>query len=379
MNKTLPAVFDDLSELSSHESVVETDIDEVSECIATETAEEDFDSDGGEESEVETASRAKQGTGARARPKHTTRTPTPTDSGEGWCSDNTPTFVDSFTGIPGLNVPVPSTLLGFIQLFLTQSLLKYMTYETNLYASQSNARTGTNTNKRWEPMTVKDMARYLGLMILMGTVFARCQELECTGKQKNLSLDEGTMAWRGRLSFKTYNSNKPDKYGMKLYMLAESKTGYIFDFEIYAGIGKTTIETVMGLIELLKNKRYHLYMDNYYNSVRLSELLFEVGIYTCGTIRMQRGAPKTLQIRAKGKLPVDTTVFERRDNTFIILWKDKRVVSLITTCHNADTQQVERRKRVRNHDGTSSVKQFDPKLRQAQVSHEMQISLSKLA
>ncbi|XP_069190955.1 piggyBac transposable element-derived protein 4-like [Procambarus clarkii] len=165
------------------------------------------------------------------------------------------------------------------------------------------------------------------------------------------------MAWRGRLSFKTYNSNKPDKYGMKLYMLAESKTGYIFDFEIYAGIGKTTIETVMGLIELLKNKRYHLYMDNYYNSVRLSELLFEVGIYTCGTIRMQRGAPKTLQIRAKGKLPVDTTVFERRDNTFIILWKDKRVVSLITTCHNADTQQVERRKRVRNHDGTSSVKQ----------------------
>ncbi|XP_045596450.2 piggyBac transposable element-derived protein 4-like [Procambarus clarkii] len=165
------------------------------------------------------------------------------------------------------------------------------------------------------------------------------------------------MPWRGRLAFKTYNPNKHDKYGIKLYMLAESKTGYIFDFEIYAGIGKTTIEVVMGLIEPLKNNGYHLYIDNYYNLVRLSELLLEVGVYTCGTIRMLHGAPKTLQISAKGELPVDKTVFKRKDNTFIILWKDKRVVSLITTCHNVDTQEVKHRKRVRNRDGTSSVQQ----------------------
>jgi len=37
-------------------------------------------------------------------------------------------------------------------------------------------------------------------------------------------------------------------------MLAEAKTGYVFDFEVYAGIGKTTIDTVMGLIAPLKNK-----------------------------------------------------------------------------------------------------------------------------
>lgn len=66
------------------------------------------------------------------------------------------------------------------------------------------------------------------------------------------------MAWRGRLAFKTYNPNKPDKYGIKLYMLAESKTGYIFAFELYSGVGKTTIETAMGSTEPLKNKGYHL-------------------------------------------------------------------------------------------------------------------------
>ena len=43
--------------------------------------------------------------------------------------------------------------------------------------------------------------------------------------EKHLSLDECSMSWRGHLSFKVYNSNKPDKYGVKLYMLAEAKTG----------------------------------------------------------------------------------------------------------------------------------------------------------
>ncbi|XP_069177607.1 piggyBac transposable element-derived protein 4-like [Procambarus clarkii] len=174
---------------------------------------------------------------------------------------------------------------------------------------------------------------------------------------KKLSLDEGTMPWRGRLSFKTYNPNKPDKYGIKLYMLAEATNGYIYDFEIYSGVRKTTIDTVMALIEPLKDKGYHLYMDNYYNSVRLSEALLQVGVYTCGTLRLQCGAPKSLQMQANGKVPVDKTLFKRKHNTFIILWKDKRIVSLITNCHNAETQQVQSRKRVRNRDGTTSVQQ----------------------
>nr|XP_045585833.1 piggyBac transposable element-derived protein 4-like [Procambarus clarkii] len=415
------AVFDDLSGSSSDETDVGIDTDASSEHLETETAEEDFDSDESEESEkseVETATRARRGTGAPARARRTTRTPAPTDSDDGWCSDNTAPFVDNFTGTPGLTVPVPTTVLGFIQLFLTQKLLKYIAYETNLYASQNKAGTGQRTKHRWQSVTVKEIARYMGLTILMGICplprlrmywqTGRFWHIPCfntfmTGKRfeiiakyfhvynnksippgqgveklikvrslmqyllnrfkriyipnKNLSLDEGTMPWRGRLSFKTYNPNKPDKYGIKLYMLAEATSGYIYDFEIYSGVGKTTIDTVMALIEPLKDKGYHSYMDNCYNSVRLSEALLQVGVYTCGTLRLQRGAPKSLQMQAKGKVPIDKTLFKRKDNTFIILWKDKRIVSLITNCHNAETQQVQRRKRVRNRDGTTPVQQ----------------------
>ncbi|XP_069182172.1 piggyBac transposable element-derived protein 4-like [Procambarus clarkii] len=168
------------------------------------------------------------------------------------------------------------------------------------------------------------------------------------------------MAWRGRLSFKVYNPSKPDKYGVKFYMLAESTSGYIYSFEVYSGIGRTIIETVTSLMRPLLNKGHHLYMDNNYNSVTLTEKLREVGVYTCGTIRLLRGTPKDLQQLAKSKIDVDTTVYRRKDNTFILLWKDKRVVSLvgmITNLHNADTNRVQKRKRVHRPDGTTGLQQ----------------------
>jgi len=67
-------------------------------------------------------------------------------------------------------------------------------------------------------------------------------------------------------------------------------------------------------------------------------------VYTCGTLRLQHGAPKDLLLETKKNLSADTTIFQRKNNVFIILWKDKRVVSVITTYHNADAQEMERKK-----------------------------------
>ncbi|XP_069168757.1 piggyBac transposable element-derived protein 4-like [Procambarus clarkii] len=321
-------------------------------------------------------------------------------AGEGWSRSNTSPVVDDFTGNPGLKIPKPTSALAYIQLFITRALLEFFTVETNLYASQLFRMANENVSDIWTPVKVSEMARFLGLFILMGIIrlptmrmywqtakpwHARFFSLFMPSRRfqhinqffhtfntnavpvnnrdklikvrpvmdylkerfaqvyipkKELCLDEGTMAWRGRLSFKVYNPNKPDKYGVKLYMLAESVSGYIYDFDVYSGIGKTIVDTVTGLMQPLVNQGYHLYMDNYYNSVTLTETLRELGVYTCGTIRMLRGAPKVLQALAKGKLPLDTTVYRRKDNTFILLWKDKRVVSIITNIHNADTQRV---------------------------------------
>ncbi|KAF7685255.1 hypothetical protein CDIK_3996 [Cucumispora dikerogammari] len=42
--------------------------------------------------------------------------------------------------------------------------------------------------------------------------------------RKDLSIDEGICPWKSKLRFKTYNPQKPDKYGIKPLVL-DSSTG----------------------------------------------------------------------------------------------------------------------------------------------------------
>ena len=52
---------------------------------------------------------------------------------------------------------------------------------------------------------------------------------------KELSFDEGTCAWKGRLHFRVYNPAKPSKFGIKLYQVCEATSGYTIGFDVYTG------------------------------------------------------------------------------------------------------------------------------------------------
>lgn len=43
----------------------------------------------------------------------------------------------------------------------------------------------------------------------------------------HLSLNEGRMPLRGRLSLEVYEPNKPNKYAVKIYIIAELESGYV--------------------------------------------------------------------------------------------------------------------------------------------------------
>ena len=54
-----------------------------------------------------------------------------------------------------------------------------------------------------------------------------------------ISIDEGIIKFKGKSSIKQYQSLKPTKRGCKVWVLAESTTGYVYNFEIYTGkVGK---------------------------------------------------------------------------------------------------------------------------------------------
>ena len=42
-----------------------------------------------------------------------------------------------------------------------------------------------------------------------------------------ISLDESTMPFKGRVGFKCYNPKKPNRVHIKMFMVSEAKTGYI--------------------------------------------------------------------------------------------------------------------------------------------------------
>lgn len=97
---------------------------------------------------------------------------------------------------------------------------------------------------------------------------------------KNISLDEALLLWRGRLVFRQYIPNKSAKYGIKLYELC-TPDGYILDCLVYTGKGTVdeneghAQSVVTKLCEPYLDKGHTLYMDNYYNSVKLAEFLYK--------------------------------------------------------------------------------------------------------
>ena len=88
---------------------------------------------------------------------------------------------------------------------------------------------------------------------------------------REISLDEGMLGWWGRLRFCVYKRGKITKYGILVRMVSVSSTGYIGNLQIYDGKCGPLNETVGFLFEPYEGKIYHLYQDNYYNSVRKNE------------------------------------------------------------------------------------------------------------
>ena len=55
---------------------------------------------------------------------------------------------------------------------------------------------------------------------------------------EHIAIDEGMLKWKGRLSFRVYNKEKPTKYGIKACILADSTSGYCWNMDILYNASK---------------------------------------------------------------------------------------------------------------------------------------------
>lgn len=53
---------------------------------------------------------------------------------------------------------------------------------------------------------------------------------------REVSVDESMIGFKGRLGFIQYMPKKPTKWGMKAYVLADAHNGYMYSWHLYTGM-----------------------------------------------------------------------------------------------------------------------------------------------
>ena len=172
---------------------------------------------------------------------------------------------------------------------------------------------------------------------------------------EKLPFDESVISFKGRVSFRQYLKGKPHPWGIKAYVLSDSKTSYLQRVCVYYGreielidredLGQTS-RVVLTLIEPLKHKGYDLYIDRYYSSPVLAIELSKIGISVTGTVQSNRkGIPKAV---TQGRKEPAGTVHAYRSNDgkgdlLVLTWIDKRKIIMLSTKHSLSRVEVSTR------------------------------------
>ena len=112
----------------------------------------------------------------------------------------------------------------------------------------------------------------------------------------SLIVDEQLMSPKSRCSFITFMPNKPDKYGIKFWVLVNVKAKYVANITLFLGaqekedrcgvpLGESV---VIKITEHIKEKGYNICCDNFFTSLPLAEKLQKSKFSLVGTMKKNR-------------------------------------------------------------------------------------------
>ena len=176
-----------------------------------------------------------------------------------------------------------------------------------------------------EPRRIDKIKAFLDMLVIN---FQNCYK-----PSQNLAVDETMVGFRGCFGPKQYMPNKPVKYGIKAFTMADSKEGYLLNILVYTGADTLRearqeysslpqpARVVLHLVEPYLDKGHHVYTDCYYTSIPLAQTLHLRGSCFIGTIMRNRvGLPSTIR-KPPSKLKDDEVRAFRANHVLALEWR----------------------------------------------------------
>lgn len=141
----------------------------------------------------------------------------------------------------------------------------------------------------------------------------------------NCTIDEQLLSFRGRFHSRVYIPNKPDKYGIKIVMLNDVQTSYMYNAEPYVGKIATSDPIpeyyVKKLSEPLFDSGRNITADNWFMSIPLVKKMQEKNLTMVGTLRKNKPEIPPAFTRF---VPSMTSRFAYSNNTTLVSYCPKK-------------------------------------------------------
>ncbi|GFO04588.1 PiggyBac transposable element-derived protein 4-like [Plakobranchus ocellatus] len=316
----------------------------------------------------------------------------------GWMAQPSDVVMQDFQQQPGPrhNLDASACPIHFFFLMFPLALFEVFVTETNCYAEQCIAQ---HPNSSWYPTWIEEMRAFLAIQIFFGipprprlwmywsedprfhdsyissimtiarfknlSQYFHCRDTSNAPRrdqpafdplfkvrnivsktqetfrahfqaQRELSVDEAMVGFKGRLSFKQYMPKKPMKWGIKVWTVSDARLGYCLGYDIYTGKASRRdphrplgFEVVDNLCQPHYSLGHHVYMDRFFSSVELAEHLLQNNTYMCSTIVSNRtGLPPVVKrkLKTRGEL-----VQRQKNNLVATSFHDKRTITLLSS------------------------------------------------
>ena len=159
----------------------------------------------------------------------------------------------------------------------------------------------------------------------------------------DLTIDEQLFPCKTRCPFVQFMPKKPDKFGIKFWLLVDAKSKYLCNGKPYLGKEDPTrtgendlpADVCLWLVQPFVKKGYNVTMNNFFTSINLADKLKAQKTTLLGTVRKQRKEIPKAETMMKSKPLYATVVYQSPSNATLTIYKAKKakLVYLLSSTH----------------------------------------------